>query len=221
MREMRETVLFCLICFMVYCRITECSPKYFHLPVHELLSQSVYLKSTAFEEITVVASDKNSDLREDDYLTHVDGVRILNGGLDSFLKSGDKEAVVPVVDETDSKFGGNKLIGFVLIQPVTPRKLSTRRGEVVFNMEEGGAAPAMKLGNVVVGQDGAKSANDPLFQPPPHGTGPCITGRDCYFYNGSCISGQCKCSGPYTGTFCQVRVLSCISDTSLKIYPVK
>ncbi len=179
-------------------------PRYSHLPLHELMQQSIYLKTTVHEEVVIATADKGSDLRPDDFVTHADGIRILNGGLDHFLKSGEKEAVVPVVDETDVKHGGNKLLGFVLIQSVTPRKLSTRRGEIVVDLEEGGPPPTMKLGNIVIGQDGAKTTNDPSYQPPPHGSGPCITGRDCYNYNGTCIEGQCKCIGAYTGTYCQV-----------------
>jgi len=55
-----------------------------------------------------------------------------------------------------------------------------------------------------MGPGGVKSTSDPDYDPPPHGGGPCITGRDCYYHNGTCIEGQCRCSGPYTGTFCQV-----------------
>eukprot|EP01040_Poterioochromonas_malhamensis_P010052 gene10052-10926_t len=180
-------------------------PRYSHLPLHELMQQSIYLKTTVHEEVVIATADKGSDLRPDDFVTHADGIRILNGGLDHFLKSGEKEAIVPVVDETDVKHGGNKLLGFVLIQSVTPRKLSTRRGEIVVDLEEGGPPPTMKLGNIVIGQDGAKTTNDPSYQPPPHGSGPCITGRDCYNYNGTCIEGQCKCIGAYTGTYCQLN----------------
>lgn len=196
---------FILLIFLTSIIFGFCITKYSHFPVHEVLTQSVYLKTSQYDEIIVSYSEKGSDLRENDYLTHVDGVRILNGGLDTFLKSGEKEAVVPVVDETDVMHGGNKLLGFVLIQPVTPRKLSSRRGEIEFDYEEGGPAPTLKLGNIVVGPDGAKTTNDPSFQPPPHGTGPCITGRDCNFFNGSCVDGHCKCSGPFSGSFCQVR----------------
>jgi hypothetical protein len=73
-------------------------------------------------------------------------VLILNGGLANFLKSGEKEAIVPIVDENDFKFGGNKLIGFVKIVPVSPRKLYIRRGEIYYDLNEGGPEPTMKLG---------------------------------------------------------------------------
>ena len=91
-----------------------------------------------------------TDLRPSDYLTHADGIRILTGGLDSFVASGEKEAVLPLVDEDDVRHGGYRLKGFMLLQSVQPRKLSTRRGEVVFDLEEGGPAPSMKLGDARV-----------------------------------------------------------------------
>jgi hypothetical protein len=121
-------------------------PKYSQVPLHELNQNHVYVTSTPHEELVVSYSEKGSDLRPGDYLTHADGVLLLNGGLSSFLKSGEKEAIVPIVDENDAKFGGYKLIGFLMVQPVTPRKLYSRRGEILFDLEEGGPAPLMKFG---------------------------------------------------------------------------
>lgn len=180
-------------------------PRYFHTPMHEVAQNNLFLKTTKHEEIVVAYAERGSDLREGDYLTHADGIRVLNGGLLSFLKSGDKEAVVPIVDEQDTQHGGAKFLGFVLVQVVQPRKLSTRRGEVVFDLEEGGPPPTLNLGNIVVGSTGAKTTSDPSYVPPPHGTGACITGRDCYNFNGTCVGGQCSCLGVYTGTYCQLN----------------
>lgn len=59
-----------------------------------------------------------------------------------------------------------------------------------------------------MGPNGAILTNDVAYQPPPYGGGPCITGKDCYFFNGTCVGGKCSCSGPYTGTYCQVTVSS-------------
>lgn len=180
-------------------------PRYFHTPMHELQQQALYLRTTAHDEVTVAFTEKGSDLREGDYLTHADGVRILNGGLAAFLKSGEKEAIVPIVEETDQKHDGSKFIGFVMVQIVQPRKLSTRRGEIVFDLEEGGPAPTMNLGSIVIGAGGAKTTSDPSYQPPPHGGGACITGKDCYFFNGTCVNSQCSCLGPFSGTYCQLN----------------
>lgn len=182
-------------------------PRYYHLPMHEVMQYPVFLQSTSFQEITVAYAEKGSELRTGDYVTHADGIRILSGGLGGFLKSGEKEIIVPVVEDDSEKYGGQKLIGFVLVQPVSPRKVSTRRGEVYFDMDEGGPAPTMKLGNIVIGNDGAKTTSDPNYQPPPHGGGPCITGKDCYYFNGTCAMGQCSCIGVHTGSFCQVSVV--------------
>lgn len=190
--------------------------RYYHTPLHEIIQQPLYLKTTAFNEIVVAYSDKGSDLREGDYLTHADGIRILNGGLQAFLKSGEKEAIVPIVEDKDVQHDGKRFLGFVLLQVVTPRKLSTRRGEIVFDLDEGGPEPVLNLGNIVVSSSGASTKSDPGYQPPPHGTGACITGRDCYNFNGTCINGQCSCLGPYTGSYCQVKSLK-HSDSSLTV----
>lgn len=123
-------------------------PRYFHLPTLELQQQEVYLTQTAYEETIVAHASKGSDLQAGDFLTHADGVRILNGGLKAFLKNSDGEAVVPIVDEEDARHGGHRLLGYVLVQVVQPRKLSTRRGEIVFDLEEGGPAPSLKLGRL-------------------------------------------------------------------------
>jgi hypothetical protein len=181
-------------------------PRYYHLPMHEVTQYPVYLQTTSFQEISVSYAEKGSELRIGDYLTHADGIRILNGGLSGFLKSGEKEIIVPVIEDADEKHGGQKLMGFVLVQVVSPRKISTRRGEIFFDLDEGGPAPTMKLGNIVIGNDGAKATSDPNYQPPPHGGGPCITGKDCYYFNGTCTMGQCACIGVHTGSFCQVRM---------------
>jgi len=121
-------------------------PRYLNMPMHEIIQSTVYVHTNSFDEVVVAFADKGCELKTGDYITHTDGIKVLNGGLSSFLKNGEKEAVVPVVDENDSKYGGFKLIGFVMMQPVTPRKLSSRRGEVGFDLEEGGPAPTMKLG---------------------------------------------------------------------------
>jgi hypothetical protein len=114
--------------------------------MHEILQNELYMKVSEFGEVVVTYTGRGSDLRPDDYITHADGVRILSGGLDDFLKSEEKEVIVPVVEDSDSKFGGNRLLGFVMLQVVQPRKLTSRRGDVVFDMEEGGPPPSMKLG---------------------------------------------------------------------------
>lgn len=101
-----------------------------------------------------------SDVRPNDYITHADGIKLLTGGISSFLsryysftlrllashhtsiliiwrRSNLKEAIVPIVDEHDVKHTGSRLIGFVMIQLVKPRKLASRRGEIAFDLNEG------------------------------------------------------------------------------------
>lgn len=114
----------------------------------EVMQNELYLKETEYNEVTVAFAGKGSDLHVGDYITHADGVKILSGGLTAFMKSGDKEAVIPIVDEDAAKHDGYKLMGFVRIELVTPRKVSTRRGEIVFDLDEGGVAPTIKLGKL-------------------------------------------------------------------------
>ena len=99
------------------------------LPYHALTYPSIsHYSVTSF--ITLISINLANDL--------VDGVRLLVGGMSGFLSSGAKEAVVPIVDDEDIRAGGAKLMGFVVVQLVRPRKLSVRRGELSYDMNEGG-----------------------------------------------------------------------------------
>eukprot|EP01038_Epipyxis_sp_PR26KG_P009372 gene9372-12628_t len=181
-------------------------PTYFNTPLYEIqqAQNKLYLTVTEFGEVAVTYAGKGIDFKPNDYISHADGVRILSGGINEFLKSGEKEAIIPIVDDEDVMHDGSKLMGFVMIQTVHPRKLSSRRGDIVYDMDEGGPPPTLKLGNIVMGAGGAKSTNDPNYKPPPHGGGACITGKDCNFFNGSCGISGCNCTIPYTGTYCQL-----------------
>lgn len=74
-----------------------------------------------------------------------------------------------MVDSEDTKFGGAKLLGFVMIQSVIPRKLASRRGDIEYDFEEGGPAPLMEVGNIRIGVNGDISAGSDEYVPPPHG----------------------------------------------------
>lgn len=177
----------------------------FSVPMAEVLQVPIYLTQNGYGEVFVRASGKGSDFREKDYLTHADGVRVLNGGLDTFIQSGEKEVVVPVIDdEGDDEYGEGKLLGFVMLTSVVPRKLTARRGELAYDLEEGGKAPTLQVGNIVLSKSGAKNTGDSDYKPPPHGGGVCITSRDCYFGKGSCVAGSCQCEEPLTGSYCQL-----------------
>jgi hypothetical protein len=126
--------------------------RYFSTPMHEISQTELYLAMNENHEVVVSYAGKGVDLKPNDYVTHADGIRLLTGwpgGLEEFLQSGEKEAVIPVVDDDDTKFGGSRLKGFMLLQSVQPRKLGSRRGDIYFDLEEGGPAPSMKLGNVI------------------------------------------------------------------------
>ena len=179
--------------------------KTFEVPMAEVIQAPIYLTQNEYGETIVRKSTKGSDFIENDYLTHADDVRILNGGLDSFIKSGEQEVVVPVIDdEADSVHGEGKLLGFVMLTSVVPRKLAARRGEVVYDLEEGGPPPSLQVGNIVVSSSGTVNTDDKDYVPPPHGGGNCITERDCYYGKGACVGGKCECDAPLTGSYCQL-----------------
>mmetsp|Transcript_21535 Transcript_21535/g.31287 ORF Transcript_21535/g.31287 Transcript_21535/m.31287 type:complete len:870 (+) Transcript_21535:112-2721(+) len=179
--------------------------KYFQIPMHEVIQSDLYIGMTQFGEYSVTYSGKGADLRPDDYITHADNIKLLTGNLQDFLESGIRETVVPIVDDEDVKYGGQRLLGFVMIQSVIPRKLSMRRGEIEYDMEEGGPEPLLTVGNIVIGQNGEMQTNADEYVPPPHGGGKCITSRDCYNFNGTCsFKGECVCGQNQTGSYCQL-----------------
>jgi hypothetical protein len=183
--------------------------RHFTVPMAEILQQSLYISSNEEGELVVKHASKGSDFTAGDYLSEADNTRLLNGGLDTFLSSGEEQVIVPVVDDEDTMKGGMRLLGFVKIQSVFPRRLSARRGEMdkVWDMDEGGAAPSHIVGNLVISGNGAKLSDAKDYVPLPEGGGSCITGRDCHYNNGTCVAGKCHCDNAHTGmtgTFCQL-----------------
>jgi hypothetical protein len=77
--------------------------KYFTVPMAEIVNTPLYLATTEYNELVVRYAGSGSDLVRDDYITHADSILLLTGGLDSFLASGEKEVVVPVVDDADEQ----------------------------------------------------------------------------------------------------------------------
>jgi len=178
--------------------------KYFTVPMAEIVNTPLYLATTEYNELVVRYAGSGSDLVRDDYITHADSILLLTGGLDSFLASGEKEVVVPVVDDADEQHGGRRLLGFVMLTNVLPRKLAARRGEIAFDLEEGGPAPSMQIGNVMIGPGGVMTTDDKDYKPPQRGGGGCISSRDCYNFNGTCSAGKCSCAEHMTGSYCQL-----------------
>lgn len=62
----------------------------------------------------------------------------------------------------------------------------------------------LAMGDLIVAPDGIRKASGEDYVPPPQGGGQCITARDCFFYNGTCPDGHCKCPENRTGSFCQL-----------------
>ncbi len=183
--------------------------KHIPIPMAEILQQTIYVSANEEGELQIRYASQGSDLREGDYMALADNTRILNGGLDTFLSSGEKEVIVPVIDDTDRKYSGVRFLGFVQLQNYIPRKVTIRRGEAetLWDMDEGGPAPTMQVGNVVISGSGALLADDKAYVPPPAGGGLCITGRDCFWHNGTCVGGHCQCNSSatgMTGSYCQL-----------------
>ena len=214
--KMEHTAFFllgCLFALLLHVSAEEdaMQPKarHFTVPMAEIMQHSLYISANADGELQIRHASRGSDLKEGDYLAEAGGTRLLNGGLDTFLSSGEKEVIVPVVDDTDQQHGGMRLLGFVQMQSVIPRSIGARRGEVdsLWDMEEGGAAPTMHIGNIMISGKGAVLTEDRDYVPVPMGGGKCITGRDCFWNNGTCTGGHCHCehsSTGMTGTYCQL-----------------
>ena len=186
-------------------REDEKGSRHFSVPMHEVIQNEMYIGMTNFGEYAVTYAGKGADMRPDDYITHADNIKLLTGTLQEFLDSGVRETVVPIVDDADVKYGGQRLLGFVMIQSVMPRKLAMRRGEIEYDMEEGGPAPLLTVGNIMISQSGELLTDAEEYVPPPHGGGKCITSRDCFNFNGTCsFQGECVCGTNQTGSFCQL-----------------
>lgn len=179
-------------------------PTYFSIPFHDHELDGLYMTLSPHGEVVVSKSSRGSDLRPSDYITHIDGYRILAGGLDAFVKSGESEVAVPIVDTNNLSLGGAKLAGFVLLSTINPKKISVRRGEISFDMNEQGGQTNLHTGNVVVTAAGVQSITDDSYVPPIIGSGKCITGKDCFAYNGTCVKGACVCNAGRLGSFCQM-----------------
>ena len=129
----------------------------------------------------------STSIRPKDFITHADGRHIISETLQSFLESGMKEAVIPVIDDEDSRLGGHRLLGFIVLQPAlnSQTTLGTRRGDIEFNMKENVISSSNEIGifDVFVGLFkflSFKCSFDSDY--PPNGGGACITNKDWYCY---------------------------------------
>ena len=195
-----EIIILAQLC---YFRLAD-ADAYFSKPMHEVSENELFVSFSESSEFLVSAASPGLQLQANDYFTHADSVRMFTGGLTEFLQSGEEEAIVPVVDTENVRNGGNKLLGFVVIKPIQPRKLLFRRGEVTWDMTEGGELPSLAAGNVVITAEGAFNKDGKPFGNPQNGGGKCISGRDCFNYNGTCTKGLCVCKSLRTGTYCQL-----------------
>ena len=63
----------------------------------------------------------------------------------------------------------------------------------------------LTVGDIMIGTDGSQQTGGEDYVPPPNGGGSCITARDCYYFNGTCHDGSCKCPQNKTGSYCQLE----------------
>jgi hypothetical protein len=132
--------------FSIYAYDEKNNKKIYNTPAIELMQSEIYLSVSRYGETIVAYSSKGTDLKTDDYLTHVDGIRLKTGSINEILLENEKEIVMPILDDKDLKFGGKKLKGFITVKYVEPRRITSRRGEIFFDLEEGGSPPTLKLG---------------------------------------------------------------------------
>jgi hypothetical protein len=144
--------------------------KYFTVP-YDSNGDQIYLGITEFGETVVTHAARGSDLRQSDYLSHIDGFKILSGGLKNFLANDEREAVIPIVDDEDTQDGGGRLLGLLKVQIIKPSRLSVRRGEIIFDMNEGGLGSMLPTDQIKGGST--------IFHQVSRGRGKCITGRYC------------------------------------------
>lgn len=175
---------------------------YFDLSSLDIYNQEIYIKITKHNEI-IITSSKNSNLLLNDYLIHVDYINILSENLQEFLESKKKQVIIPIVDNEDiDTYDGKLLLGFVLVQPIYPKKLGFRRGELLFHTKSNEIANMLQNGMLI---------DDKYYQQEfqqlkqKHGGGQCITSKDCNQYKGQCRSNICICDNEiYTGLYCDV-----------------
>lgn len=208
-----------IICFYdLICSYENEDARYVMVNYHEAMKQDLYLATSPHNEVVITYTDTNmqdksiptsSLLRARDYLTHVDGIPILTTSIAEFIQSGSKEVVIPVVDDEFSRNNGHKLVGFVIIQPITPRKISVRRGEILYDQTEGllDQPPEFLqyIDETSLPDEILKKYSYIIDDDVKRGGGSCLTSKDCNNYNGTCVQNRCNCTNEaYTGTYCQV-----------------
>ena len=158
---------------------------FLEIPAKELLKHSIYVSYSPKGEVVVKKvsnspGEKSLIISKDDYLSDINGKRMLSEGLDDFFLSGRNEAVIPIVDDDLNEEDGQKLLGFVSVKVIPLNEktnVTFRRGEIQFDINDNG-----------------------------DGGGKCITSKDCYESFGMCIDGACECAIENFGSFCQVFI---------------
>jgi hypothetical protein len=150
------------VCLLQYSTALSNVPVYSNFTLDNVIEQKIYLKVTENEEIVVVAAESVVNAKPN-YVTHVDGIKILSGGLSAFLLTNDFNlAVIPIIDDEDIFNGGNRLLGFI--------KLETfRKEKKVITLRSGN----FKYAQSDTTLQGVKFHSGSVL--PEHGGGSCIT----------------------------------------------
>ena len=139
------------------------------------------------------------------YLTHVDNHFILHGGISELLKHQYEDAILPIIDfdeENNDNNNNNRIIGYVKISSFTPSKLRFRDESINIDPLESQKIAHFENGKILVNNQLLNNVLD--YNPPPHGTGHCISSKECYNNNGTCIASECQCNKHRTGSYCQI-----------------
>lgn len=138
-------------------------PVYSNFTLDNLIEQKIYLKVSENEEIVVAIAAENNGSSQPNYVTHVDGLKILSGGLAAFFLNNDFDsAAIPIIDDEDILNGGNRLLGFIKIETFKKEKkvITLRTGNFAYHETET-TLQGFKL--------------QPKSMLPEHGGGSCIT----------------------------------------------
>lgn len=200
--------------------------EFFHFPWNKFLANSPNIILSEFNEVKIVSNSSYSALanshtslnaanneniisyRIGDLISHADGIPVLQDTLENYLTTlqhshessyQNFEVLLPIID-TNPADNNKKLIGFLKVQPIFPRKITIKRGEVDFskvkyNIDESTGKPEVLIGG-----------------------GFCLSSNDCKKGNGICRNGRCVCKGWNTGKYCEVSIIYCSSLISFHLF---
>ena len=102
--------------------------QYSNLNSKDIYQQQIYVKVSANEEIVVVSTAKGSiaNIQSNHYITHVDDVKVFSGSLGTFFTSGNRRAMIPMLDDSDFIEDGRRLLGFMKVKSLSQQESNRR-----------------------------------------------------------------------------------------------